>query len=290
MINTLRALAVFAKAIDHGSFRGAAKALRISPSVVSHHISQLEDTLGVSLIYRSTRQLSLTRDGEVLIGAARDMVAAAEAGFAAVKANTSSLSGELHVTVPAVLARSPLATKIASFAKANPKTELSIDFSDEQRDVIADGIDVAIRMGWLRDSALKVRKLADVERVLLVSREYMRQRPTPNGPSDIESWDWIELSPVPLKPTFRAKSKPTVTLRPIPRLSVNNAAAIYELVAEGVGIAALPRFLAEQGLREGTIELLLPDWKLPAVGIYAVRPGNAPKTGLSADFVAALKD
>jgi len=94
MLNQLRALAVFAKTVDHGSFRSAARELQLSPSVVSHHISQLEEQMGVALLYRSTRKLSLTRDGERLIDAARTMVAAAEHGISAAQDHAEQLTAE----------------------------------------------------------------------------------------------------------------------------------------------------------------------------------------------------
>lgn len=290
MIHSLRALAVFAKTIEHGSFRGAARELRISPSVVSHHVSQLEQQLGASLIYRSTRKISLTREGERLIGPAVAMVAAAEGGINAVLGNASTLNGEIKISAPAVLARSPLTAKIAAFLSAHPNVSISIDYSDERRDVIADGIDVAIRMGWLKDSALKARKLYDVERMLSVSPDYLIGRRTPKTPADVADWDWLELTPVPLKPAFRHKTKKTVSLRPIPRIKANSVAAILEFTVQGAGLSILPRFLAEQAAGQGTIEHLLPDWRLPSVGVFAVRPNNAARTGLAADFVTAISD
>ena len=288
MINHLRALAVFAKTVEHGSFRAAARALELSPSVVSHHISQLEEQLGVALLYRSTRTLSLTRDGERLIGAAQAMVTAAETGINDVLDHASGLSGDLHVTAPAVLAQSPLADNIADFLKVHPDVRILIDYSDERRDVVADGIDVAIRMGWLRDSALKARKLSDVERVLMASRSFLAGRPVPKSPKDIEEWDWLDLASVTLKPVFRHASHNTVTIRPKSRLTANSASALYQLVARGAGIATLPRFLAEADIHAGTMEVLLPEWTLPSIAIYAVRPQNAPRDGLTAAFVNAL--
>ena len=288
MIIHLRALAVFAKTVEHGSFRAAARALELSPSVVSHHISQLEEQLGVALLYRSTRTLSLTRDGERLIGAAQAMVTAAETGINDVLDHASGLSGDLHVTAPAVLAQSPLADNIADFLKVHPDVRILIDYSDERRDVVVDGIDVAIRMGWLRDSALKARKLYDVERVLMASRSFLAGRPVPKSPKDIEEWDWLDLASVTLKPVFRHASHNTVTIRPKSRLTANSASALYQLVARGAGIATLPRFLAEADIHAGTMEVLLPEWTLPSIAIYAVRPQNAPRDGLTAAFVNAL--
>lgn len=288
MINHLRALAVFAKTVEHASFRSAARDLDLSPSVVSHHISQLEERLGVTLLYRSTRTLSLTRDGERLIGAAQAMLAAAEDGVNAVLDQASGLSGELHVTAPAVLAQSSIAGKVALFLRAHPNVKISIDYSDDRRNVVAQGIDVAIRMGWLRDSALKARKLYDVERVLMASSSFLKGRPVPKSPKDIEEWDWLELASVPLKPIFRHASHKSVTLRPQPRLSANSATALYQFVAGGAGIATLPRFLAEADIQAGTTEVILPDWNLPSVAVYAVRPQNAPRDGLTAEFVNSL--
>lgn len=288
MLHHLRALAVFAKTVEHGSFRLAAKELKLSPSVVSHHISQLEAQLGVALLYRSTRQLSLTRDGERLIGAARTMVETAEAGLNDILDQSAGLSGRLRITAPAVLARSPVTERIAQFVSAHPGVHLSIDYTEVARDIIADGIDVAIRMGWLRDSALKARKLYDVERVVLAARTYLKTRAAPASPKDLEGWDWLDLTPVPLRPVFRNASRQRVTLRPSPRLSANSATALYQLSLGGAGLAILPRYLAEAELHTGEMQVVLPDWRVDAIGVYAMRPQNAPRDSLAAAFVNAL--
>lgn len=288
MIEQLRALAVFAKTVDHGSFRKAARELGLSPSVVSHHISRLEEQLGVALLYRSTRKLSLTRDGERLIDSARAMVRAAEAGIGTARDHADELSGTLHITAPAVLASSPLARQISAFVGAHPKVVLSIDYSEQQRDVIGEGFDVAIRMGWLRDSSLRARKLYDVERILCAAPTYLRGRPSPVTPKDLEDWDWLHLDPVGVRHTFRHASRKAVSVTPSPRISVNNASALYHLSLSGAGLAAVPRHLAEAHLETGAIAVVLPEWRLRSVGVYAVRPHNAPRRGLAAAFVKAI--
>lgn len=288
MIHHLRALAVFAKTVEQGSFRGAARELQLSPSVVSHHIGQLEQELGVALLYRSTRKLSLTRDGERLIGPARAMVDAAQSGIDTALHHAHELSGQLKLTMPAVMAQSPVTERIARFVNSNTSVRLEIDYSEQQRDMIADGIDIAIRMGWLRDSSLKAKKLYDVERVLIASNVYLQTRPVPQTPKDIEEWDWFELTPVPLKPTFRHPSRKSVTIRPMPRVSANSATALYELSRSGAGLAIVPRYLAEQDLQTGKMRIVLSEWQLPSVGVYAVRPNNSPRYGLATAFVEAL--
>lgn len=288
MFNNLRALAVFAKTVEYGSFRLAAKDLQLSPSVVSHHVSQLEAELGVALLYRSTRKLSLTRDGERLIGAAQAMVKAAEDGISSILDQSAELSGTLHVTIPALLAKSPISARISLFMRAYPNVHLSLDYTETARDVIGDGIDVAIRMGWLRDSALKATKLYEVERALLASRSYLKTKPTPVGPKDIEDWDWLKLSHLPLRPVFRAASRKRVTLRPTARLSANNATALYELSSEGAGLALLPRSLADTALRSGKMQIVLPEWQVDPLGVYVLRPQNSPREGLAAAFMNTL--
>lgn len=291
MLDQLRQIAIFAKTIDHGSFRAAARALRLSPSVVSHHVTQLEERLGTALIYRSTRKLSLTPDGERLLVAARAMIDAAETGLQAVSSETRQPSGVLRLTVPAVMAQSKLVDQLAAYAITHPFVQLSLDFSDLRRELIGDGFDVAIRMGWLKDSSLMARKLFDVERRLMAAQSYLETRPDPASPQELRDWDWLELSPVGQKnPAFRKSRQRTVVPRPPSRISVNDASALYRLTRAGAGIAIIPEFLAEADVAAGRMRHILADWTVEPVGVFAVWPSNAPKDGLVKHFVEFLAD
>jgi len=257
----------------------------LSASVVSHHVAQLEARLGTALLYRSTRRLSLTSDGEVLLASARDMIEAAEIGLRAVGDNAGEPSGVLRVTAPAVLAQSQFVDRIAAFANAFPRVELELDFSDLQRNVVRDGIDLAIRMGWLRDSALMARKLGEVERKVVAAQRYVARHKPPAKPADLEGWNWIEFSQVSLKVEFRRRGHRAVRLRPKSNIQVNDANALCRLACAGTGVAILPDFLVQRGLKDGTIEHVLPEWRVSSVGVFAVWPQNAPKGGLTARFV-----
>jgi len=282
MLNQLRQMAIFVRTIDHGSFRAAAKALKLSPSVVSHQISQLEQTLGTALIYRSTRDLSLTRDGERLLSSARMMVVAAEDGLQSVSDQTPEPSGELRITMPAVLAHSKLVGQLADFSITNPNVRLSIDFSDTRKSLIGDGFDLAIRMGWLKDSALMARKLSSIERHLVASGDYFIARVKPLSPKDLNDWDWLEFSPVGTRNTvFKKPGHEAITLKPASRISVNDAHALYQFARSGTGLALVPDFMAEEDERAGVLEHVLPDWNVEAIGVFAVWPHNAPKGGLT---------
>ena len=159
MIDDLRALAVFARTVELGSFRGAAKALALSPSVVSHHVALLESRVGVPLLYRSTRRLALTPEGERLFASAREMVEAAERGLDGVNGRSESPSGLLRVSVPAFLANTAFPRDLAAFSAEHPRVRLTVGFSDGRRELIQDGLDVALRIGGLEDSSLRARRL-----------------------------------------------------------------------------------------------------------------------------------
>jgi len=289
MLDQLRQMAIFAKIIDHGSFRAAAKAMNLSPSVVSHQVSDLEKRLGTALIYRSTRTLSLTRDGERLLSSARTMIDAAENGLQSVSDQAREPSGELRITMPAVLARSKLVEQIADFSMANRNVQLSVDFSDTRKSLIGDGYDLAIRMGWLKDSALIARKLGSVDRRLVAAKSYLESRPRPVSPGDLIDWDWLELSPVRAKnPKFQKAGHKPVTLKPTSRISVNDAHALYQFARAGAGLAFTPDFLAEDDVSAGVMEYVLPGWHVEDIGIYAIWPQNAPKHGLTRCLVDHL--
>jgi len=291
MIDQLRQIAIFAKTVDHGSFRAAARALRLSPSVVSHHVTQLEQRLGTALLYRSTRKISLTPDGETLLAAAHTMIDAVENGLRSVAHQTQQPSGVLRVTSPAVLAQSKLVAQFAEFAIACPNVQLSLDFSDVRRELIGDGFDVAIRMGWLKDSSLMTRKLFDVRRRLVAAQSYLECRPDPASPEDLRDWNWLELAPVSAKThEFRKDDRRFTISRPRSHVSVNDAHALYTLTRAGAGLAIVPEFLVETDITTGTLQHVLPDWTVNPVGVFAVWPANAPKDGLVKHFVGFLAD
>jgi DNA-binding transcriptional LysR family regulator len=289
MLDQLRAMAVFAKTVEAGSFRGAARAFGLSPSVVSHHVSQLEARLGVALLYRSTRRLTLTSDGDKLFTAARTMVAAAEDGLDLMASRSREPTGHLSVTAPAVLMSGPLVDDLAVFARHFPKVSLSINFSDTPLDLIREGIDVAIRMGFLKDSSLKSKKLLDVERKLVAAPAYVAANRMPLKPKDLLGWDWIRLKSRPPRASFISHAGRRQQIEFSPRIVVDSAQSLLQLARHGLGLVMVPTFVAEPDLRRGTMVEVLSSWRLDAPGVYAVWPHNAPRSGLTMRFVAFLE-
>lgn len=292
MLDELRQIAIFAKTVDHGSFRAAAKALDLSPSVVSHHVGQLEQRLDTALLYRSTRKLSLTSDGERLLVAAHAMMDAAEAGLQDIVSHTHQPSGMLRITAPAFLAQSALTNQLAEFSLAYPDVQLAIDFSDARQDLIADGYDIALRAGEMADSSLMARKLFDIQRRLVAAPAYLNAHTKePASPGDLSGWDWLLFAPVKRqKLIFRKAGKQKLIAQPEARITVNDAYALSRLAQAGAGLAIVPEFVAEAHLVAGTLRNVLPDWQLDPVAVYAVWPSNAPKHGLVKHFINFIAD
>ena len=281
MLDQLRQVAIFAKTIDHGSFRGAARELGLSPSVVSHHVSQLEAHLGVALIYRTTRKLALTQEGEQLLASTHPMFKAVEGVLSELSNSASKPSGELRIAMPSILIHSQLTRTLAQFSAQYPGVKLNLDYSDERQDIITGGYDIAIRMGLKRQSASTMRALFQVPRRLVASRDYLKGCPKVSSPQDLIDWDWIELAPVShMKPTFRKSKSKQVKIKPTAHVAANDAHAVYHLARAGAGVAVVPEFLAEEGITSGDVEYVLPEWKLDPIEVFAAWPSNAPKDGL----------
>ncbi len=289
MIQNVRALAIFAKVAETGSFRTAARSLGLSPSVVSQQLSALEERLGVALLYRSTRALSLTPDGEALLASAQAMVAEAEKGLSRFAGHAAEPVGELRIAAPEVMALSPFAEAVALFSRAQPGVTLRISFTDERLDLVREGFDLAIRVGWLDDSALKARKIMEVPRVLVASSSMVRSNGMPMTPDDLAGWDLVVFSQYRSTQSLHQSGRPPVRLEGIKRIIASSAIGVYRLMLEGAGAATTLAFLVADDIARGDLVELLPDWKPKPAGLYAVWPPNVPRTGLTMRFIDHLE-
>lgn len=290
MIDDLRAIAIFAELARQGSFRQAAKVLALSPSVVSYHVSQLEKRLGVALIYRSTRKISLSHEGETLYRHAEEMLAAAQQGLNKISSLREEPRGRLTVTLPSALTRAPLTCRIGEFSRRYPGIELQILYSDRTRDLIAEGIDLAIRAGELVDSSLKSRRIGQVERRLVCTPAYLAEHPLPKHPQELASWDWIRLTMLPGRRTLLGPDGEQETVEYASRLSVDSVEAMTQFCLQGLGLATPPLHLVETALSHGELVEVLPAWQVEPVPLYALWPANAAPQGNSRRLLDFLCD
>ena len=218
------------------------------------------------------------------------MSAIAESGIDALSSQSKQPAGELRITAPAVLGNASLVDDLAAFALEYPRVRLTLSFSDVRQDLVSGGIDVAIRMGGMKSSSLKSKKLFEARRVLVAAPSYVSARSSVRKPSDLANWDWLHLKPLLHAATFRRKSGTPIKIDFTPRITVDDALALYRLSKAGLGLAMVPEFLTSNELATGHMKLVLPSWDLDALNVYAVWPPNAPRESLTTRLVTFLAD
>ena len=290
MIDHLKQMAVFAHVVDEGSFRGAAKLLGVAPSRISETVSELEAHLGVTLLYRTTRQIALTSEGRILYGHVVEMLRSVETGLNELNALTMEPVGALRVSLPAFMAQGPMTTAISKYIRLHPHVAISAAYTDQQTRLIEDGFDVVIRVGWLKDSSLMSRKLADGQRYLVCGVEYARQKPKPTRPADLEDWDWIRFRQRPDQTEFSAADGTVEVVTGNSQIEADNIEAVYHMATENLGATVVPSYLAERGATGGKLVRLLPDWTLRPLGIYAVWADKSRRESLTLQFVRFLAE
>jgi len=285
MIEDLRAMTLYVRTVEMGSFRGCADSFNLSPSVVSHHISQLEKKYGITLLYRSTRKLSQTHEGHAFYKFASQMVASASDALNVLNGETVTPFGKLTVSLPAGLAGSEFMKKISDFIKIYPQIKVSLILTDQQVDLIAQGIDIALRTGVLKDSSLKTRAIGMVKRTLVCTPEYYATQEEPKHPSDLSSWDWVRLKMLPAQRNFHHETQGICEVPYASRLEVDSVEAMYQMTRNGLGLSSPPDFMVAADIAQGRLIEVLPDWHMTSKKVSAVWPANVAQESLTMRFL-----
>ena len=271
----LNRLAVFAALVRAGSFTAAAGTLGMTKAMVSQHLAKLERELGVTLLVRSTRRMSLTEAGAIFHADCERLLAEAEAAIERVGAARDRPSGTLRLTASLDYGNVVVVPRLASFMRLHPAVQVDLVLSDHVSDIIAERFDLAIRGGWLRDSNLRATRLGGFRQLLVAAPAYLAEHGTPRRVNELTAHGAIAMSalPNPLRWTFTGRNGCRQTVRPHAVAQANSAAAVRGLALAGVGIAVLPDYLVEEDLRTGRLVALLASLRLPEGGIHAVYPG-----------------
>lgn len=287
----LNRLAVFVAVVEAGSLSAAARQLGVATTLVSTHIRRLEQELGASLLLRTTRSLSLTDAGATFFEAARQIVADAEAAIAAASVATDDPRGTLRVTAPIDYGALVVAPVAVALQKRYPKLQIELLAGDRIFDLVADKIDVAIRIGQLADSAHRAARIGSFAECLVASPELFADHPWPAHPRDLAALPFIALSvlPRPLDWRFSADGEPPQDVRFASSLSVNTAHALRSAAAAGGGLAILPDFTAGRDIATGRLVRVLPQWQLPTGGIHALYPATRHPPQKTRALIDALK-
>ena len=288
MINYLRHMAVFAEVVDEGSFRAAAKSLDLAPSRVSQTVADLEEYLGTTLLHRTTRKVALTDEGRRFYNHVSEITPNAELGLNELKAFSTEPKGSLKISLPAFLASSSLSTSIAAFANLHPGVTFSLSYSDQVIDMLNEGLDMSIRVGWLKDSSMMSRKLGESRRLLVASKAYMETRPVVQHPLELQDWDWVRFSVQPSTVEFTSQAGEQVRITERVRIGVSSAEAIRHFVGENLGLATLPEHMVQRGLSSGALVHVLPEWEVKPLGFYAVWPDSSRRENLTLHLVRFL--
>ncbi len=273
-MDRLAALEAFVRVAEAQSFSEAARRMRVGKSVVSRDIAALEAELGVRLINRTTRSLSLTDAGRGYFERAQRILADLEDANRAVSEHGSSPRGRLRVSAPLSFGFLHLAPALAEFVRLYPEVNVEVALNDRFVDLVDEGFDVAVRIGTLEDSRLIARKLAPARRVVCASPEYLGERGVPETPDDLARHECLSNSNIAIGREWRFQ-RPDGTPWPVSvsgRIGFDNGDALKACAIAGLGVVALPSFIAGADLQSGALVSLLEAYAPQDTAINAVYP------------------
>ncbi|MEY8120302.1 LysR family transcriptional regulator [Falsihalocynthiibacter sp. BN13B15] len=279
---------VFAAINDSGSFVQAADRLRMSPPAITRTMNALEERLGVQLLTRSTRQLTLTDAGTRFLIATRQLLSEIEAAEKMAVGEAGVAQGHLTVSASMTFSRMIAAPVVRAFLASHPRLSVSLIAVDRVTNLVEEGIDVAIRIGDLPDSSLMAKRLGMVRRCFVASPEYLNRRGTPSDPSDLKLHSIIGFTGIMSSHDWHYKhGKTRGHVHLSPRLEVNDAATGLAAAEAGEGIIMALSYMVAEQLRSGQLVPLLIEFMPPAEPIHLVYPQSkivAPKVRAFLDF------
>ncbi|GAB0119972.1 LysR substrate-binding domain-containing protein [Acidisoma sp. 7E03] len=286
----IEGIEAFIATVEHGSLSAAARHLRLSTSVVSERLSELERSLGARLLHRSTRRLALTEDGNAFFPRATRVMRDLAEATADIAERRGTLSGPLRIAAPVTFGRLHLGPALYPFLKAHPDVQLTLDLDDRQIDIASSGHDAIIRHGPIDDSRLIVWTLAESRRMLTASADYLAANGTPRTLDDLSrhrgiyytnrgAGDW----------RFHTPEGP-VSIRARLSLAVNNGDMMRDAAIAGLGLAMLPAFIAGPAVKAGDL-VAVPLEAAPAPDFLFIghAQGREPSTKLRR-LVAHLRE
>jgi DNA-binding transcriptional LysR family regulator len=288
-LNSLRA---FVKVVELGSFSEAGRQLRLSRSVISKYVGELEQDLGVQLLNRTTRHASATENGQAYFERALTILADLDAADQAVAQAQATPRGLLRVNAPMSFGTLQLGPAIADFMAQCPELQIQLVLSDDQVDPMQGGFDVTLRIADLESSSLIARKIVGIDRVVCASPDYFKQHGTPKLPEDLRNHALLTYGFLLTGNQWKltGKNGDDHWIQPSWTLCVNNAEVLRDAAIKGRGVALLPTFIAGDALRAGSLRGVLNSYKAPPLTLYAIYPPTrhlAVKVRLFIDFLVA---
>jgi DNA-binding transcriptional LysR family regulator len=289
-VDRLATMEACLRVIDTGSFSGAARQLRIGQPSVSKAIAQLEERLGVRLLLRSTHGLTATEAGQNFYEHARRAVAEAEEAEFAARGAGTALSGRLRICAAVTFARLHIVPHLASFLAAHPALDIEVILDDRKVDLIEAGIDIALRMGELTDSALTARKIRRGRRLVLGTPSYFAKAGEPRTPAELIAHQAVIYDQRGGGTAWKFRqgtAEAAVTLRG--RVRMTAAEGVREAVFADLGLTIASEWMFAPELATGRVRAVLPDWTLPPIDLWAVFPTGRQASAKARAFAGFIE-
>jgi len=273
-MDRLDSMRMFLRVAELGSFSAVAQQMDLARSVVTRQIAGLEAHLGVKLIARSTRRLSLTSAGAAYLEKCRvilNLVEEAETGLAE---DRQALRGQIRISAPLSFGLKHLAPVLLDFASEHPGIALDMDYSDRRANLIEEGIDLAIRITGELNPGDVARRLGTLGMTVVASPDYLARHGEPRHPSELLNHECLGYTLVPLA-HWQFVVDGQVQGYPVrSRIQANNGDALLEAAIRGLGVTCHPTFIVADAIAAGRVRRILEDYPIPELGLYAILPGN----------------
>jgi DNA-binding transcriptional LysR family regulator len=277
-MDKLKALESFVSVATRGSLTAAAQAEGVAPAIMGRRLDALEERLGVKLLVRTTRRITLTHEGSAFLEDCQRLLADLANAEASVSAGGVKASGHLRITAPAGFGRRHVAPLVPRFRELHAEVTISLNLSDRVVDLAGEGFDCAVRVGDLPDSSLVSVRLADNRRLCVATPEYLRRHGVPQHPNDLARFDCLALSSDASQTrgwAFRVPKGPAtevVHLKPVGPLDCSDGQVLHDWSLAGFGIAWRSTWEVEHEIAAGRLVAVLEEFSAPPNGIYAVFP------------------
>ncbi len=267
-------LEAFIAVVEAGSFTAAAERLDIAKSAVSRRVSALEERLGVQLLRRTTRRLNLTETGRSFYEHSARILADLDEAEAAVLQQHGELRGKLRVALPLSFGARHMYEPIAEFSRRHPRVSFDLDLNDRRIDLVAEGVDLAVRIGRLADSTLIARRLFEARTVVCASPAYLERRGTPQTPDDLADHDCLVYTNLPDPGKWVCTDREGVRHAidvPV-TMTASSGDFLCASATEGLGLVMQPTFIAGESVSRGELKPVLTDYQWPVTPAYAIYP------------------
>jgi len=268
----IKQIEAFVHSATRGSMSAAAQVESVTPAVIGRRLDALEARLGVKLLLRTTRKLSLTFEGQAFLEDCQRILNDLSNAEAAVSLGGIRASGHLRVSAPAGFGRRHVAPQVAAFMQANPDVTVRLDLTDRLVDLLNEGVDCAVRIGEMADSSLAVSKLGEMRRLVVASPDYIARYGMPKNPAELAAHNCLSLGQQRGWTLRQTPGGEVASGKVAGTFECNDGAVLHEWALAGKGLAWRSMWEVGDDLRSGRLVSLLEDHAAPAVGIYAVFP------------------